>query len=146
MVVEEGVQDDGKFDFFLFGIICEFDGYVCEVQPVGFFVSIDSGYLKHVSVCYEVGSFCFSCPVVVVFDGHESFAYVYAVFFFEYACANVLVYHVGKAIGAGYDDYIVDTVKTVFAKEGFFHVVGVQSLDVGVVFDFENGEFDAVAG
>lgn len=146
MVVEEGVQYDGEFDFFLFGIICEFDGYVGKVQSVGFFVSVDAGYLKHVSVGYEVGSLCFSCPVVVVFDGHESFAYVYAVFFFEYACANVLVYHVGEAIGAGYDDYIVDAVKTVFAKECFFHVVGVQSLDVRVVFDFENGEFDAVAG
>lgn len=146
MVVEEGVQDDGEFDFFLFGIICEFDGYVGKVQSVGFFVSVDVCDLEHISVCNEVGSLCFSCPVVVVFDGHESFAYVYAVFFFEYACANVLVYHVGEAIGAGYDDYIVDTVKTVFAKEGFFHVVGVQSLDVRVVFDFENGEFDAIAG
>lgn len=70
MVVEEGVQDDGEFEFFLFGIVNKFYSYVGEIEPVGFFISIDLGYLKHVSVGDEVGIVALSCPIVVVFDRH----------------------------------------------------------------------------
>lgn len=70
MVVEEGVQDDGEFEFFLFGIVNKFYSYVGEIEPVGFFISIDLGYLKHVSVGDEVGIRALACPIVIVLDRH----------------------------------------------------------------------------
>lgn len=130
----------------MFGVVNEFDGNIGEVESIGFFVMEDIGDLEHVSIGYKVRMRVLACPMIVILYGHNCFSYVYAVFFFEYACANVLVYHVCEAIGTSYYDYVVYAVVTVFLQEDFFKLRCFYLFYIGLFFYFEDWKSDAVVG